>query len=129
MPPAIVGPAELIAPPCAGTLCTVGKSFAVSNSQTGLPSAVERACRRPSEPPTKATPEIAEVAAELFTRVPGLARGVNQTRSSAAPPQTMPPKRANNALLPVALGSLGATLVFQTTAPFLSGSRAITLPS
>ena len=42
-PPAIVAPVVLIAPPRAGTWLTVVKSWAVLNSQSCFPSAVDTA--------------------------------------------------------------------------------------
>src|SRR6516162_122482 len=93
MPPAIVGPIELMAPPLAGTLFTVSNEREVSYSQMTLPSSVESACSFPSEPPTKATPAIADVAAELLTRVPALASGVYHSFSPVAScTATMPPR-------------------------------------
>src|SRR5207244_2356519 len=64
IPPAVVGPGPLMAPPCPDTPLTVVNSRAVSKSQITRPSAVECARKCPSRDPEKTTPGMTVTAAD-----------------------------------------------------------------
>src|SRR4029078_11433997 len=77
MPSTTTAPDVLIAPPCAGTLLLVVKSWAVLNDQSCLPSAAETANSWPSPAPSKTTPEIIVGAAPRPAMPPASPGAVN----------------------------------------------------
>ena len=131
-------------PPLASTLFTVSKDGLVSYDQISEPSAVRSACNLPSVPamkPHRASPSrrrhchaLARLG-EIF--MPELLAGGQLDRGHAAAGLAIvgglliegaAPHDAVQALQRRARRVLRAT-IFHTTAPFLSGSSANTLPS
>src|ERR1044071_5161408 len=75
MPPAATAPPDAIAPPCAATPLTVSNCWAVLNSQSFVPSAVDTAYNIPLEPPWKTTPGMTVGAAPSAVPRPPAAGG------------------------------------------------------
>src|SRR6185436_16301552 len=101
MPPTTTGPAPSSDPPLADTLLTVRCVFAVSKSQSNLPSAVENARMWPSIEPENTAPGTA-------VRAPGCA-GLHPGRGGLqgvlAANQTFVPSAILSAVSPPCTGS------------------------